>query len=786
MSLDSKFNRQPLNKITHSVRASQSVLQYGVGAMVDFPDQTLMTAAPELWESCVKHIHDERLEKALHVDFLGMPDGEKTSKDGNNGISYARFPEWYFCPKCRQFQSINSWVDEFKQKASSKAQEYDPFMVKQMRCPTCKQGLVVARIITVCEHGHIDDFPWIKWVHCKNIYGGNKPICSNPKLTFKTGATSTEGLEGLVITCENCGVKTTLKGAFDPEIFQNLDKKYNNQYDFTCTGRHPWKNESETCTEYPKVLQRGSSSVYFPVTSSSLVIPPYSSILTTKIENSQAFEAGRNAIMAFLKMPGITQEMKNQFLDTQIDDIAKKIALEIVESSEQIKNVLIRKWKSESEEEYSTVSVKYRSEEYEALSGEVALESTAGDFQREETNIEDYNLPFVKQISLIHKIREVQALTGFSRINPADKSEPIGKQGHVVSVKKNDTNWYPAYEVKGEGIFIEFDSDAINEWRTQNSELQHRVELLNENYKKSFIGSHNPRTITGKFLLLHTISHLLIKQLSFECGYSIASLRERLYCSEPAEGKDMSGIFIYTASGDSEGTLGGLVRQGRPDTFPYIFQKAIESGMVCSNDPVCSLSLGQGRDSLNLSACYSCGLLPETSCEEFNIFLDRGTVVGTFKNKELGFFYRQLYCNEKWGTLPKSQNEKTDTTPLAETILPKEGTGINYTDESFINIWSNIKQWSDNENEMKLLDALITESAKFNCKEKPIGECEFITFSSNTSYKASLLWKKSKVMFFSSEQQEDYDVAKKSNWKCFIGSDETLNVDDILKNLQGV
>lgn len=130
----------------------------------------------------------------------------------------------------------------------------------------------------------------------------------------------------------------------------------------------------------------------------------------------------------------------------------------------------------------------------------------------------------------------------------------------------------------------------------------------------------------------------MIKQLSFECGYSIASLRERLYCSEKEDEKEMSGIFIYTASGDSEGTLGGLVRQGRADSLGRIFRKAIESAEICSNDPVCILSHGQGRDSLNLAACHACALIPETSCEEFNVFLDRGVVVGTFDMPEMGFF----------------------------------------------------------------------------------------------------------------------------------------------------
>ena len=100
----------------------------------------------------------------------------------------------------------------------------------------------------------------------------------------------------------------------------------------------------------------------------------------------------------------------------------------------------------------------------------------------------------------------------------------------------------------------------------------------------------------------------------------------------------MAGILIYTASGDSEGTLGGLVRQGRPDAFPRIFRKAIASARTCSNDPVCILSRGQGREALNLAACHACALLPETCCEERNGFLDRGLVVGTYDARKAGFY----------------------------------------------------------------------------------------------------------------------------------------------------
>ena len=260
--------------------------------------------------------------------------------------------------------------------------------------------------------------------------------------------------------------------------------------------------------------------------------------------------------------------------------------------------------------------------------------SGLGDFSREEMDVAEYNIPHIKAISLIDKVRVVNALIGFSRIQPAMTSGDNG----FVDVKEPATRWYPAYEVRGEGIFIEFDQDEIDAWIAANLSVVERAARLNTNYAVSFIGKNHPRTITPKFVMLHTLSHLLISQLSFECGYSIASLSERMYCSEKSDGKKMAGIFIYTASGDAEGTLGGLVRQGQPDAFPRIIKKAIASAKTCSNDPVCIMSRGQGRDSLNLAACHASGFLPETCCEERNAFLDRGMIVGTYENPEMGFW----------------------------------------------------------------------------------------------------------------------------------------------------
>lgn len=403
---------------------------------------------------------------------------------------------------------------------------------------------------------------------------------------------------------------------------------------FRCEGGHPFRHSKEGCGCYPRTVQRGASSVYFPVVYSSLVIPPYADKLNAKIESSKAFEDCVTIINDEDDEDDKLAKIKKKF-----SKWVEKISLEIGASISDVEKVLTRKWLEPISGEIDVTSVQYRIEEYLALSGELESPTQAlGDFLRESIDIKEYGIPHVKSVSLIEKVRVVNALIGFSRLNPVMNKEDKG----FVSIKEPRTRWYPAYEVRGDGIFIEFNQEEIDSWISSHPSITERVQRTVENYQKSFIGQNHPRAITPKFIMLHTLSHLLISQLSFECGYSIASLSERLYCSEADDEKNMAGIFIYTANGDSEGTLGGLVRQGRPDALPQIFRKAIKNARVCSNDPVCIMSRGQGRDSLNLAACYACGLLPETCCEERNGFLDRGVIVGTYDEPQIGFWKELL------------------------------------------------------------------------------------------------------------------------------------------------
>lgn len=767
---DKNTEKIRLNATSHSVRAAQAVLQYGVGAMVDFPSQTLMTAAPKYWNDQIVRIHDERLEKSLGVQYFGMPAGGKN----RDGIAYARFPEWYFCPKCRRFQPLSKWIAEFDKKAKEQEKTNNRNMSRRLYCPKDRVELVVARIVTVCERGHINDFPWVKWTHAKNR-GGPKPICANPQLTFTTSPVASEGLEGLSLKCTTCDASATLKDAFNDGIFEQLDEKTENRYYFTCEGRHPWKNETDVCPCYPKVLQRGSSSVYFPVTASSLVIPPFSDIINTRIDNSSLYEEFRNEINGFLKARNknrLTADDFEELVQEAIQEYSEKIADNIGCKRDQVREILSRRMSSGEEINYDTGSIEYRAAEFDALSGRASVTGTDyDDFKRVGTDIKKYDIPFVKSISLIEKIREVQVMLGFSRISPFSASmiADEGLNSKFVSVREVKDNWYPGYNVYGEGIFIEFDEDAINRWRSGNGTLEKRVKMLQENYDKSFIGRQHKREISGKFLLLHTVSHLLIKQLSFECGYNISSLKERIYCGEAAEGKEMAGILIYTASGDSEGTLGGLVRQGRYDTFPRIYRKAIESAVICSNDPVCSLSNGQGRDSLNLAACYSCCLLPETCCEEFNVFLDRGVAVGTYDNKKLGFFHEQLYGTGGWKRDPESLKEKTTETerPTGRAIVTA---CTDMSGESSESVIFDISQFSETDGERELAEWLKNSGALAG-KRMPLRDVKFSVSGNSGSWECDYYWRDSEIMYFAYGQEKSMKIAADNGIKCIYGPD---------------
>lgn len=291
---------------------------------------------------------------------------------------------------------------------------------------------------------------------------------------------------------------------------------------------------------------------------------------------------------------------------------------------------------AESPEEISEEDA-YRREEYRVFTRDIQAGFPKRDLDIRSKPVEEYPELAAcgfQRIALLHKLRETRAFDGFSRIN----SSGLSRQERRALFTQNDFNWLPAIIVRGEGIFVEFSHERIAAWESAHEDaLDQRLKPLRQSLVALAARRNQPAfAITPGYLLLHSFAHILITELVQKCGYGSASLRERIYSGSGT--KSMSGVLIFTAAGDSEGTMGGLVRMGEPDRFGTIVINAINKARWCSSDPVCIESKGQGPGNCNLAACHSCALLPETSCEVQNRLLDRAMLVGTLEHPDMGYF----------------------------------------------------------------------------------------------------------------------------------------------------
>lgn len=612
--------RQRLNKFPERpIRRSQLISPFGVGAMVDFRnDESLMTAGLDAWpkarEPCPTEwkVIEERLQSRLGLDHFRLPpDFRSEGELARESVPYIRFPRWHYCPKCGSMEKLSIYGS--RTRCSGR---------KGTICDgskdTLRPFLIPVRIVAVCPQGHIEDFPFHAWVHDGQTIEENEH-----SLRFLAGRSSAS-LAGIKISC-SCGKSRSLAGAFG---FDEQDGGPLHQLGQDCTSQRPWvgddKPDQTSCGQNLRVVQRGASNVYFPVVASSIYLPlwgekakravikvlendKYWSVLSSGIDGEGRISVERCKTVAEL---------------TGVD------ANELFEAAQMKLDGSVDAGQEQSEEDY-------RRQEFEALRTGRGGEAT--ELFVDLLDGTDYGAAsrFLGQVGLVKKLRETRVLTGFSRLLPApDSSAP---EAQALSLD-NSLRWLPANVVRGEGIFLEFCRDVAEEWRSKPS-VQSRVEGLISSYNQRRIERGlAERELDATFVLLHTFAHALIAELSYSCGYGSASLRERLYWSPADRSDPMMGALIYTASGDSEGTLGGLVQQGEPDKLPATISEALRKSEWCSSDPVCIESTGQGIDNANLAACHGCVLLPETSCEEGNRLLDRASLVGQPTNAEISFF----------------------------------------------------------------------------------------------------------------------------------------------------
>ncbi len=243
----------------------------------------------------------------------------------------------------------------------------------------------------------------------------------------------------------------------------------------------------------------------------------------------------------------------------------------------------------------------------------------------------------VVEIMLVKRLREVRALQGFTRGVAPLESEPDHR---LAALHQSDINWLPAIEVKGEGVFLRLDEDRLQAWETKPEVIKqveqmrlNHLALLRERTPADSKAKASGSPVSPRFVLLHTLAHVLINEWSLDGGYPASALRERLYANE-----SMAGILLYTATSDSAGSLGGIVAQGDPKSLSETLRSALARASWCSNDPLCMESGASGADSVNLAACHACVLLPETSCELNNSFLDRTLLIGAPSGEVPGYF----------------------------------------------------------------------------------------------------------------------------------------------------
>lgn len=621
-----------------TIRRAQLISPFGTGAMTVLVNGTSVIAAGlDHWFEGASvdpgefRIDEWRLQKRLRVSHFRLPppfvpptlgrrSGFRTTNIGIT-VPFLRFPTWNFCPYCKRLGSSPLTLE-------GKERCPDPKHQDKTRGPVMAQVPFVA----VCERGHLDDFPWREWVH-----RAVRPDCAGTLRLRSLGGGSLAGQE---VSCDACQKRRTLENVMNTMRSEDsettvLSSTLERGVDFSCRGWRPWLGKApEPCGQPLRASLRGASNVYFPLVESSIYLPQSPSSTPEElieIVKSQAFASGMS--LARGRNGGVVTVQDFRAIDTYgiADDY----------SDEQVRDALMEYLGgAESELEYDLDALSqmdWRRPEYRILREGLRhpeLVVTRASEAHAEVVTEAFS-----RVRLVELLRETRALWGFTRVTSADLKLRQGKERLRLKQLAPQRDWLPAYTVNGEGIYLELDEHRIRTWERKPGVLE-RAERLAQNYEdfRAARGSAE-RDISPRLILVHTIAHLLINELIFECGYSTASLRERLFVDDSRE-RPMAGLLIYTAAGDSEGTMGGLVRMGRVGNLERVWEAALANAGWCSTDPICMETgeAGQGPDSCNLAACHSCALLPETSCEEFNRFLDRGLVVGSLENPGIGYF----------------------------------------------------------------------------------------------------------------------------------------------------
>ncbi|MBZ9626652.1 DUF1998 domain-containing protein [Psychroflexus sp. CAK1W] len=617
-------------------------------------------------------------------------------KAGDYQIQGTHFPKWFLGANKKngkkELKKVDEWKTEWIKKGNTKSNFSPPRDANspikdadgnQIRTKPYTDGnneqrgniplykeLSQTNLILICPNGHLSDIPWSKylnWKTQKETYqlpredsGENlftvEPCCSNPNLKWSESTTKSEGYGSVYIECSSCGLgsgsskekpKITLEG------INSLKPK--------CKGHKPWEidpnnpeylrdekchkngNEKNSDREEMSVALVTANNTYYANGFSSLFIPMH---LAENI--SQVLKKAMDAIKENLSK---TSKTKEKYWEKNIEDDFEDFLREndIYDESLTIEKLRTEYFKVEGENEKQDFHENYRFQEYKCFSQNSFFEGEKENkgLSFKEIDLSDSLSRYFVKIHQVDELKVTNIQFDFTRVKPKERIVKINENGdreiqessdgqNIFSIDDNELFVLPANETLGEGLFFQFDENRMDKWLNENQILQNRFNhYLNREINSNQQGASFMQKIKNhgiKHFLIHSFSHMMMRELEFSCGYPTASLKERLYISSNPE-KLMSGVLIYTAEG-SEGSMGGLVSQGEPEKILEIIKKGLERSINCSSDPLCWESEGQGIYDLNLSACFSCSLVAETACEEMNLGLDRRVLI----DEEFGYF----------------------------------------------------------------------------------------------------------------------------------------------------
>lgn len=602
------------------IRRSQIVSTYGPGALVDLPDNAVLIAGLEHWAGDAELVPEPRLlanlRRRLGLPFLELRSPPVPERDDEFGIGIVawQFPEWFVA----QFEVST------KQYGRSRPLLHRKALVKGRYVGDDPAGkrkrkdwpVVPVRFVQACPNGHVSDIDWPRLVHGVGVSCGGQ-------LWFDERGT-TGDLAELFVRCDGCNGQ--------PMSLVRLQSTSEERSVLgECRGDRPWLGPTarEACIAADgkphrnKLLIRHASNAYFPLVERAISIPDHDERLRKAVDS-----IWDDFLSVAESANDIRRERKKQRVQTALEGLTDA---EVWAECERRHGGAVEPQKGLKDVELDT---------FLSVPDELGEDRPDGDFYARRLPLDRKRtgaIASVERVVLAHRLREVVSEIGFTRFEspalPIDSEVDLGVRLAALAL---ETRWLPAIENRGEGVFLALDADQVKAWTSRPAVKQRARDF------QPGVGSISKRPVPLErveqiympYVMLHSLSHLLLTAIALECGYAAASIRERIYVRDGAY-----GLLLYTGTPDAEGTLGGLVQVGR--RFARHLDAALELGRLCSNDPVCAQHkpnhLHEGRV-MHGAACHGCLLIAEPSCERRNELLDRSLVVPTVDQVDAAFF----------------------------------------------------------------------------------------------------------------------------------------------------